>query len=226
MKTIQTSAIAVAALLVAVATAFALWADALKMHVEVNTGKVDIEFTGTPRATESHDTKPGEFEGKDVGSCTAEFVEVQDEERAVAGLLPTSWNPSSANADNELKIVISNAYPGYQCKISDINVMNVGTVPVKLLVKILDKDHNVIRPEQHYGGYVSYIDTDGDSCTELDVDYSSFFHLNGTQLHPGEYQSFTVNLRLPTERQQCIAEKTTYTFYVVIIGYQWNEFPG
>jgi hypothetical protein len=50
------------------------------------------------------------------------------------------------------------------------------------------------------------------------------FHLNGTQLHPGESQSFTVNLRLPTERQQCIAERTTYTFYVVIID-QWNEIP-
>jgi hypothetical protein len=94
-------------------------------------------------------------------------------------------------------------------------------VPVKLLV--IDKNRNVIRPEQYFGGFVSYTDTDG--STELDVDYSSFFHLNGTQLHPGESRSFTVNLRLPTERQQCIAEQTTYTFYVVIIGYQWNEFP-
>ena len=225
MKKYQMYVFAVATLLVAVATAFALWADALKIHLEVNTGNVDIEFTGDPRATEAHDTQPGEYEGKDVGSCTAEFTEVQDEEAAAAGLLPPSWNPSSANADKELKIVITNAYPGYECKISDVNVKNVGTIPVKLLVKILDKNHNVIRPEQYFGGYVSYIDTDGDGCTELDVDYSSFFHLNGTQLHPGDSQSFTVNLRLPTERQQCIAENTTYTFYVVIIGYQWNEFP-
>jgi hypothetical protein len=225
MKKYQMYVFAVATLLVAVATAFALWADVLKIHLEVNTGNVDIEFTGDPRATEAHGTQPGEYEGKDVGSCTAEFTEVQDEEEAAAGLLPPSWNPSSANADVELKIVITNAYPGYQCKISDVNVKNVGTIPVKLLVKILDQNHNVIRPEQYFDGFVSYIDTDGDGCTELDVDYSSFFHLNGTQLHPGEYQSFTVNLRLPTERQQCIAEQTTYTFYVVIIGYQWNEFP-
>jgi hypothetical protein len=225
MKKYQMYVFAVATLLVAVATAFALWADVLKIHLEVNTGNVDIEFTGDPRATEAHGTDLGEYEGKDVGSCTAEFTEVQDEEEAAAGLLPPSWNPSSANADVELKIVITNAYPGYQCKISDVNVKNVGTIPVKLLVKILDKNHNVIRPEQYFDGFVSYIDTDGDGCTELDVDYSSFFHLNGTQLHPGEYQSFTVNLRLPTERQQCIAEQTTYTFYVVIIGYQWNEFP-
>jgi len=225
MKKYQMYIFAVAVLLVAVATAFALWADALKIRLEVNTGNVDIEFTGVPRATEMHGTQQGEYEGKDVGSCTAEFTEVQDEEAAAAGLLPPSWNPSSANADKELKIVITNAYPGYQCKISDVNVKNVGTIPVKLLVKILDKNHNVIRPEQYNGGFVSYIDTDGDGCTELDVDYSSFFTLNGTQLHPGESQSFTVNLRLPTERQQCIAEQTTYTFYVVIIGYQWNEFP-
>ncbi len=225
MKKYQMYVFAVATLLVAVAAAFALWADALKIRLEVNTGNVDIEFTGVPRATETHGTQPGEYEGKDVGSCTAEFTEVQDEEAAAAGLLPPSWNPSSANADVELKIVIKNAYPGYQCKISDVNVKNVGTIPVKLLVKILDKNRNVIRPEQYFGGFVSYIDTDGDGCTELDIDYSSFFTLNGTQLHPGESQSFTVNLRLPTERQQCIAEQTTYTFYVVIIGYQWNEFP-
>ena len=153
-----------------------------------------------------------------------EIIEVQDEEEAAAGLLPPRWNPSSANADKELKIVITNAYPGYQCK-TDVNVKNVGTIPVKLLVKILDQNHNVIRPERHFGGFVSYIDTDGDGCTEFDVDSSSFFTLNGTQLHPGESQSFTVVLRLPTERQECIAEQTTYTFYVVIIGYQWNEFP-
>jgi hypothetical protein len=63
---------------------------------------------------------------------------------AAAGLLPPSWSPSSAkspssaNADKELKIVITNAHPGYQCK-TDVNVKNVGTIPVKLLVKILDK---------------------------------------------------------------------------------------
>jgi hypothetical protein len=34
--------------------------------------------------------------------------------------------------------VITNAYPGYQCK-TDVNVKNVETIPVKLLVKILDK---------------------------------------------------------------------------------------
>ncbi len=225
MKKYQMYVFAVATLLVAVAAAFALWADALKIRLEVNTGNVDIAFTGVPRAIETHGTQPGEYEGKDVASCTAEFTEVQDEEAAAAGLLPPSWNPSSANADVELKIVITNAYPGYQCKISDVNVKNVGTIPVKLLVKILDKNRNVIRPEQRFGGFVSYIDTDGDGCTELDIGFSSFFTLNGTQLHPGESQSFTVNLRLPTERQQCIAEQTTYTFYVVIIGYQWNEFP-
>ena len=216
---------AMAVLLVAVATAFALWADALKIRLVVNTGDVDIEFTGVPRATKMHGTQRGEYEGKDVASCTAEFTEVQDGKAAVAGLLPPSWNPSSANAHKVLKIVIKNAYPGFQCIISDVNVKNIGTIPVKLLVKILDKNHKVIRPEQYSGGQVSFIDTDGDGCTELDVDYSSFFALNGTQLHPDESQSFTVNLRLPTERQQCIAEQTTYTFYVVIIGYQWNEFP-
>jgi hypothetical protein len=97
-----------------------------------------VEFTGVPRAAEAHDTQPGEYEGKDVGSCTAEIIEVQDEEAAAAGLLPPSWNPSSANADVELKIVITNAHPGYQCK-TDVNVKNVGTIPVKPSVKILDK---------------------------------------------------------------------------------------
>jgi hypothetical protein len=56
--------VAVAALLVAVATAFALWADALKIHRGKH--RQDIEFTGEPRAAEAHGTQPGEYEGKDV----------------------------------------------------------------------------------------------------------------------------------------------------------------
>jgi hypothetical protein len=57
--------VAVAVLLVAVAAAFDLWADALKIHRGKH--RQDIEFTGVPRATEAHDTQPGEYEDKDVG---------------------------------------------------------------------------------------------------------------------------------------------------------------
>ena len=54
--------VAVVALLVAVATAFALWADALKIHRGKH--RQDIEFTGVPRATEAHGTDLGEYEGR------------------------------------------------------------------------------------------------------------------------------------------------------------------
>ena len=226
MKTIQTSAIAVAALLVAVATAFALWADVLKIHIEVNTGNVDIEFGGDPTVTEFSNCGSGECEGKDVGRCTAEFVDTQDEEDTAldAGLLPGDWNPGSANNDLELKVTLSNAYPGYVCKVDNVYVENTGSVPVKLLVKILDQYGNVIDPI--WTGDGAYIDIDDDDCIDFYLDYSSFFSLDGVQLHPGESQSFSVVVGLPIEHQACISEDTTYTFYVVIIGYQWNEFPS
>ncbi|WP_148682750.1 hypothetical protein [Pyrobaculum ferrireducens] len=229
MKVKYVTAVSVTFLLLVVATAFALWADVLKIHVETRTGNIDIQFDGTPNAIEyTEDTGTiGEYEGKDVAKCEAELVEMQNEETFAsgAGLLPPTWNPSSGNNDLELHIAVSNAYPGYICKIGNIAVKNTGSVPVKVLVKIVDKDGNVIRPERYFGGFISYIDTDRDGCTELDLDFSSFFTLNGTQLHPGGSQQFTVNLRLPIERQECIKENTTYEFYIIIIGYQWNEYP-
>ena len=219
----QKSAYVIASvLLLAVATAFALWDDVLKIHVAVNTGDVDIKFSTSVTPSIYED----EYEGKNVASCTATYVQDQDEENFVKqkGLLPSTWNPATGDNDLELVVTINNAYPGYLCKIDNTMIYNTGTIPVKILVRIVDENGNIIRPTGT--GLHKYIDVDGDNCPEIDLDASSIFSTNGTQIHPGEFKTFSLVLYLPTERQQCIKENHTYKFYVVFLGYQWNEFPS
>ena len=95
-------------------TAAALWSDNLKIKTEVYTGDVDVEF-GPPDVVE-----PPEFEGKDVGACSAQLIEIEDED---------AGNPTGNN-DTDLLITLSNAYPSYRCSIL-INVTNTGSIPVK-----------------------------------------------------------------------------------------------
>ena len=224
------SALAALALLVAVGAAYALWADVLKVKVEVNTDDVDINLTGTPTANELHydpskvpPLQQGEKFGKDVAQCNVEIREEQDEEAFAsgAGLLPADWNSGSANSDAELVINITNAYPSYICKVNGVRVLNLGSVPVKILVKLVNTTGDPI--ECTAGGYFGTIcDVDGDGEYEIDVDTSSFFSLNGTQLHMGESQDFSVFVHVLQDAD----ENTKYVFEVVIIGMQWNEWPG
>jgi len=220
MRVGNISALAAISALLAVAIAFALWADVLKTKIEVSTGDVDIKFVGDPSAFEPF----GEYEGKDVGSCTASYEQLQDEDRFASDLLGPDWNSGSANDDLELSIVIDNAYPGYSCKVDGMSVENTGTVPVIVITKLTDEDGNLIRPEIVDGR--AYIDVDGDGCYDFDLDYSSFFTLNETQLEPGDSKTFSVVVRVPTEYQECVEESHRYVFHVIIIGYQWNEAPG
>ena len=224
------SALAALALLVAVGAAYALWADVLKVKVEVNTDDVDINLTGVPTTNEFYydpsqtpPLQPGEKLGKDVANCTAEIREVQDEEAFAsgAGLLPADWNSGSADADMELMINITNAYPSYICKINGVRVLNLGSVPVKILVKLVNATGDPI--ECTAGGYFGTIcDIDGDGEYEIDVDTSSYFSLNQTQLRPGQTQDFSVFVHVLQDAD----ENTKYVFEVVIIGMQWNEWPG
>jgi len=87
-----------------------MWYDTLKIHAEVKTGSVDVEF-GNVWCEEV-----GEAEGKDVGKCLVETKEIENE------------GPGGKN-DLDLVITISNAYPGYSALVC-FEVVNSGTIPV------------------------------------------------------------------------------------------------
>ncbi|MEM2208156.1 MAG: hypothetical protein QXG17_05650, partial [Sulfolobales archaeon] len=87
-----------------------MWYDTLKIHAEVKTGSVDVEF-GKVWCEEVE-----EAEDKDVGSCSVETKEIENE------------GPGGKN-DLDLVITISNAYPGYSALVC-FEVVNSGTIPV------------------------------------------------------------------------------------------------
>jgi hypothetical protein len=199
MKKLTTTAIATLAVLIAVGVAFALWADVLKIHIEVNTGDVDVEFggysveeyVGFPDGSGGWNyVKEGsDPEAKDVAQCTVTLQEVEDEEGV---------NPSPAG-DNDLDLVITitNGYPGYKCEVT-FEVVNSGSVPVK--------GPTYVDPPSPY--------TDGHILVEHDISTAAC-----VQLHPGDKQTFTVNVTV----LQSAEEQTTYTVQIHLRYDQWNE---
>ncbi|AET32553.1 hypothetical protein [Pyrobaculum ferrireducens] len=193
------TAIATAMLLLTVATAFALWADVLKIKLTAYTGSVDMEFGDTFTITEYVGFPDGsggwnfvqegsDPEAKDVGNCQAELVEVEDEEGSLS---------SSGDNDLDLKITVTNAYPGYKCSVT-FNVVNTGTIPVKGPV--------IVIPSSPW--------TDGNILVEHDITTAAC-----TQLHPGDTQRFQVNVTT----LQAASESTTYTVQIYLRYDQWNE---
>ncbi|MEM4550575.1 MAG: hypothetical protein QXG82_03965 [Sulfolobales archaeon] len=200
---LATALVSVIALAI-LASAVAMWYDILKIHAEVKTGSVDVEFTGNPRVFE------GEEYGKPwVASCSATLKEHVNEDEG---------NPSGDN-DLELVITVSNAYPCYYCKVSDVNVKNTGTVPVKLAVEVKADGRTCVRKIDRWGQYYYECDADGDGDLDL-VLWGCFTSLEGVQLEPGGTISFTVDMHV----EQGASEGATYEVQILIKAIQWNEY--
>ena len=211
MKKLTTTAIATLAVLIAVGVAFALWADVLKIHIEVNTGNVDVQF-GSYSMTEyvgfpsdgsggwSFVQEGSNPEAKDVGQCTVTLQEVEDEEQN-SGL----GTPAGDN-DLDLVITISNGYPGYKCEVT-FEVKNTGSIPVKLY--FFDQSGNRLTLPAEFtigGGAVT--------CTLSGED--------GAQVHPDEGATYTLSCVV----QQSASEETQYSTQIYIQARQWNEPPS
>jgi hypothetical protein len=195
----QLTVIATALLLTTVAISFALWADVLKIQLVAYTGNVDVEFgswsvkeyVGFPASGGGWNfvQEGSDPEAKDVGQCTVALQDIENEE---------SGSPSSAgNNDLDLVITITNGYPGYKCEVT-FEVVNSGSVPVK--------GPTYVDPQSPY--------TDGHIKVEHDISTAAC-----VQLHPGEKQTFTVNVTV----LQGAEEQTTYTVQIHLRYDQWNE---
>ena len=187
-----------------VVSAFAMWSDILKINATIETGDVDIEFTGTPWIFE------GEEYGKPwVANCSAELTDVQDED----------LNNPAGNNDLELNIHVYNAYPCYYCKVFNVNVKNTGSVPVKLKTSVYANDTKC-ELKILWGQYYYGCDVDGNKIDDI-VLWGCFTSLEGRQLEPGESIDFTVDMHV----EQDAEESNTYTIKILIKGIQWNEYP-
>jgi predicted ribosomally synthesized peptide with SipW-like signal peptide len=196
-------------LLAVISGALAMWYDTLKINATIETGYVDIEFSGTPSVDEGM-----EYGKPWVASCSAQLVEVQDEDP----------NNPAGNNDLDLKIVISNAYPCYHCKVSNVLVKNTGSVPVKLDTTVYiiygSTEIECSAYEDQATGETKYAcDTDGNGKADIVV-WGCFTSLDGKQIEPGGTQSFTVDIHVEQDAEQ----KSTYTVEIIIRGIQWNEY--
>jgi len=111
-------AIAAIMMLAIIGSAAAMWSDSLKVAITIKTGDVDVGF-GTPSTNDPEGSNDPGYD-KDVATCYANLVEIQDEDNG---------NPTGNN-DADLNITIVNAYPSYSCNVT-FTVINTGTIPVK-----------------------------------------------------------------------------------------------
>jgi hypothetical protein len=206
-------------LLAVLAVAAAMWNDSLKIHAVINTGNVDIEFIGLdggPMVTDNEPPFPYTTNDKNVGNCTARSVEIQNEEETTNSIFP-QFGSNAGNNDLELEINVINAYPSYFCSVSQIAVKNTGTVPVKVLVKLLLPPGASCTPKVFF--HECDLDNDGD----LDLNIGgNFLTLNTSQINPGGMRAFSVDLHV----KQGAPESATFVVKLLIIGIQWNEFPS
>jgi hypothetical protein len=195
----QLTVIATALLLTTVAISFALWADVLKIQLVAYTGNVDVQFgsysvkeyVGFPSDGGWSFVQEGSGEAKNVGNCTVTLQDIENEE-AQSGL-----GTSAGNNDLDLVITITNGYPGYKCEVT-FEVVNSGSVPVK--------GPTYVDPQSPY--------TDGHILVEHGISTAAC-----VQLHPGDKQTFTVNVTV----LQGAEEQTTYKVQIHLRYDQWNE---
>ena len=158
--------------LVVMGIAYAMWDKSLYIEGTVNTGDLDVIFANV-RCNDEGPDPGGDKEGKNVGSC--------------------SW---SLSEDSEtMTVTIDNAYPCYYC-IIEFDLVNVGTIPVKIQSVSLSNPH----PD------------------ELTVSYEGL--VVGTQIDPdgSVHACLYVHLEQPAE------EGASYSFTITILVVQWNEY--
>jgi len=175
--------VAAALLMLAVlGSAIAMWSDALDVMVTVDTGTVDVEF-GTYSTNDPPGTNDPGY-GIDVGTC-----------QVTTGGGETDEDDNKADLD--LIITITNAYPGYTCRV-DFQVRNVGTIPVR-------------------GPYITIVDNTFSSAVTYTDNMGTL-----VQINPGNSASFYIEFQVTGDAD----EDTTYELHLRLTFYQWNMAPG
>lgn len=184
-------------MLASMGIAFAMWSETLKINVTVNTGEVDVAWV----EAWSNDTIEKPDVPLDVTTVTIE-PEVYDDEGDLI----------------KFKAVIDNAYPSYKVGIYG-KVLNIGTIPVKLLNATLRYDDKEIPLK-----LCQWVDLDfnDDGYPDLNV------HLgladdggDDIQIDPNEYDIYELVIHVKQEAD----ELATYEFEVEFVFAQWNEVP-
>jgi len=197
--------------LATVGVGYGLWSKVLTIEGTVYTGEVnavlsieEIDEGDASLVSDNGINEDKEIEGKDVGECTAELIDVP---------------PDLVNKGPQLmRITIRNGYPSFSCFVN-FNVQNLGTIPIKVDQPVLSGvdpdalDVAFIKGSLGAGG--CYYNEEPPGVPVGDV-------IPHPQLEPEDMIFCTIWVHV---RQQA-SQSATYTFVARVLAHQWNEFSG
>ena len=120
----RSRAASVLVILIVIGSAVSMWSDNLKIKAVIDAGSFDINFSNISTNDPSGSIDPGY--DKNVATCYAELVEIENEE-----LIDNNNGPTDDN-DLDLSVTIVNGYPSYTCT-ANFTIVNSGTIPAKLI---------------------------------------------------------------------------------------------
>mgnify|MGYP000032265316 FL=1 len=206
---------------------YSAWTDYVTIDGTVNMGSLTLAFDykEPPECHEyylDHETGqliPGEYEGKDVGSCEAWYEElIEDEHTGKRGY-------------KTLIIFVENAYPQYYVHTTFV-LHNIGTVPIdiakyEITGEKMDKDGNLIYnllwydPDEDYIGSL-YEDVNGNGIVDDgDIEVINLEITNSLpyQIDPCNKNKAEIDMDFKQDAEEC----HTYLIHVTVVGVQWNK---
>jgi len=180
--------------LAAAGVVYAHWTDTLEVEAQVQTGDVEIGWTGAI-CSEFYDWPwpPegfGEVEGKDVGSTSVEITD-----------------------PHTMVLTVENGYPSYSVD-CEIEFTNTGSIPVIIRGWRFTPLSGLEGCTVQYFGTGSGILT----CEEMTVEFIDGF---GTQIDPGDPLGVASSLRLHIE--QAAEQNATFEWMLEVCVTNWNE---
>jgi len=223
-KKMAATSLLIAIALSTVGVAYAAWFDVVYIEGTVEMGSLTLafDFVEPPLCNEYYldpDTGqlvPGEWEGKDVATCEAEYdVLIEDVHTEKLGY-------------KVLSILVENAYPQYI--VHTVYVLrNIGTVPInvckyEITGEKYDSEMNLIHDLLWDGlnpGGLWEDRNDNGVLDEGDVEVINIELVDSLpyQLDPCNTNKQEVDIDFKQEAQEC----HTYLFTVTVYGVQWNK---
>lgn len=207
--------------LAALGVGYGLWFEDLKVHGDVTTGELDVDFTNL---FVEEKFKEGVCNNDGSGGlpiCAEKLESVNCVAALSQNAMGAQVGDAETSTDNDyLGVTVTGAYPSYTCHVN-FRITNNGTVPVHLYSWYEAPDNGFPKPalECRY-------DYDGDG----DLDWQSVsiqdpgFLMIGdapAQLHTGDWIHCRTDVHFTNEDN--LAENATYRFQYHFRACQWNE---
>ncbi len=205
--------------------AAAMWYQTLGAVVTVNTGRVDIGFISPIIYLDACGLQPGYGMSGGYDWNASGFPDKTGYEQPVVdakdvGCTNVTVEDTDGDGDNDLMTVnLYNVYPWYYSHI-DFNVMNTGTVPIKIWrIIVVSPDGNRTYYEINAEGVEHGVplDLNNDGHADVVMWWGDNF---GKQLHPGETAAISFDLTVLQEAPQ----NANLSFSIILQAVQWNEY--